>query len=64
MQFRLQSPSPNSCGKTRTLLERTTFKGLLDRHKYAFFGGGAQDKIETETSLNFEGLEFILFGPF
>lgn len=30
--------------KKKTLLERTTFKGPLDRHQYAFFGGGAQDK--------------------
>lgn len=40
------------------------FKGLLDRHKYAFIGGGTQIKIETETSLNSEGLKFRLFGPF
>lgn len=42
----------------------TTFKRLLDRYKYAFFGGGSQVKIETEISLNLELFEFRLTGPF
>lgn len=28
------------------ILEITTFKGLLDRYKFAFFGDGSQGKIE------------------
>lgn len=36
----------------------TTFKGLLDRYKYAFFGGGSQVKIETEISLKLKGFDW------